>query len=473
MSKNLGFRVIRILATLAVVTLAFEAASSGPWSDPGAAGRIARMGKNDNRSMEHLEALCNGIGARPAGSRSHQRAAEWAHERFREFGLSNVHLERCGEAVAHPDAEWVGGLLEKLSWKASFDVGDETVVQTMVPVYNVVGDIPGSETPDEYVIVGAHYDSVPIGTGALDNGTGVAAVMEAARLLVESGAKPKRTIRFVLFAGEESGLIGSRGYVESHPELLPKISAMYNMDLGTHYISGIQATEPLEDDMEAIFAPAKTLDPDLPFDVELTDWLLMGDPNCCVQGSAMAAGGEGGPRLITRAYRRTADGTLQPVELDAKDLEALGSCGTPSGGEPGERRIVISGGCVPGAGDGEPLTMDDLEDLGLVAGGREIEGPDGTKMKLLAIGSSDQSAFLAAGVPGFWWAQRGDSTVSYPAHSEEDRVDKVIPAYLGHSATVIALGALGTADLDHLLSREKLTKPRTGKGAEQASLAKD
>jgi Zn-dependent M28 family amino/carboxypeptidase len=83
------------------------------------------------------------------------------------------------------------------------------------------------------VIIGAHLDSWDLGTGATDNGTGSAAVLEAARALVKSGVKPKRTIRFVLFTGEEQGLNGSKEYVKQHKSELGKISAVLVHDTGT------------------------------------------------------------------------------------------------------------------------------------------------------------------------------------------------------------------------------------------------
>lgn len=102
-----------------------------------------------------------------------------------------------------------------------------------VQVYNTVAEIPGSEKPDEVVIIGGHLDSWDLGTGANDNGTGSSAVLAAARALVKSGVKPKRTIRFVLFTGEEQGLNGSRAYVKAHAADLPKISAVLVHDSGT------------------------------------------------------------------------------------------------------------------------------------------------------------------------------------------------------------------------------------------------
>jgi len=102
-----------------------------------------------------------------------------------------------------------------------------------VTVYNTVGEIPGTEKADEVVILGAHLDSWDLGTGATDNGTGSMAVLEAARALQRSGMKPKRTIRFVLFTGEEQGLNGSKEYVKKHKEELAKISAVLVHDSGT------------------------------------------------------------------------------------------------------------------------------------------------------------------------------------------------------------------------------------------------
>ena len=72
-------------------------------------------------------------------------------------------------------------------------------------MYNTVAEIPGAEKPDEVVIIGGHIDSWDLGTGATDNGTGIMAVLEAARALKAVGVKPRRTIRFVLFSGEEEG----------------------------------------------------------------------------------------------------------------------------------------------------------------------------------------------------------------------------------------------------------------------------
>lgn len=105
-----------------------------------------------------------------------------------------------------------------------------------VTVYNTVGELPGSEKPDEYVILGAHIDSWDLASGTTDNGTGTSVVLEAARTLgalAKQGIRPKRTIRFVLFSGEEQGLHGSRAFVNRHKDIHDKISAAIVHDTGT------------------------------------------------------------------------------------------------------------------------------------------------------------------------------------------------------------------------------------------------
>ena len=105
--------------------------------------------------------------------------------------------------------------------------------------YNTLGDIPGSDLADEYVMIGAHLDSWHYGTGATDDGAGSVVMMEAMRILKVLDLQPRRTIRIALWAGEEQGLLGSRGWVENHADLHPKISAYLNVDNGTGRVRGI------------------------------------------------------------------------------------------------------------------------------------------------------------------------------------------------------------------------------------------
>jgi hypothetical protein len=103
---------------------------------------------------------------------------------------------------------------------------------------NVIGEIRGYEKPDEAVILGAHLDSWELGTGALDNGCNAALVIEAARAIKATGLLPKRTIRFILFSGEEQGTIGSFAYVKSHAAELDKIRGVIIFDSGSGRVSG-------------------------------------------------------------------------------------------------------------------------------------------------------------------------------------------------------------------------------------------
>src|SRR5262249_19868810 len=82
--------------------------------------------------------------------------------------------------------------------------------------YNTIAEIPGSDLKDEIVMIGAHMDSWHSGTGATDNGAGVAATMEAMRILSALHLQPRRTVRIGLWSGEEQGLLGSRAYVSNH-----------------------------------------------------------------------------------------------------------------------------------------------------------------------------------------------------------------------------------------------------------------
>ena len=212
---------------------------------------------------------------------------------------------------------------------------------------NVVADLVGSELPDEYVIVCAHLDSWDGAEGALDNGTGVAATMEAARLLAAAGVQPRRTIRFILWTGEEQGLLGSKAYVEQNADIMPGISAVLNHDGGTNYVSGLGVTPEMRAQKNVVVEPLLGLDPDMAF--ELT----------------------------------------------------------------------------------------------------EREG-------LSSFGSSDHAPFVQAGVPGFFWRQAGRSDYNHHHHTQHDHFEAAIPEYQRHSAIVVAVVALGLADLPELLERRNM-----------------
>ncbi len=114
-------------------------------------------------------------------------------------------------------------------------------IEGPIPVYNTIGEIPGTDKADEVVVVGAHLDSWDLGQGATDNGTGSNVVLETARILKKLNIKPRRTIRFILFTGEEQGLHGSRNYVEKHKDEMAKVTACLVHDTGTGRIKGIDS----------------------------------------------------------------------------------------------------------------------------------------------------------------------------------------------------------------------------------------
>jgi carboxypeptidase Q len=437
--------------------------------------RIVSAGRDECQAMDHLDVLCNRIGPRLTGSDNLTNACEWVRDRFASFGIDNARLEPWGEfPVGFNRGPWFGRVIQPesktlefvtMSWSAGtkgavrgkavlapkdkkeLDLAKDkgtiagawvllprpgraggprpdaaflrslrkelekakaagvvapsssellvidgryriswdklptlpavTLVRKQfdelagwlnegktvtlefdirnhfkkgpVKLCNVIADIPGRELPDEYVIVGGHIDSWDGATGATDNGTGVATTLEAARILMKAGVKPKRTIRFMLWSGEEQGLMGSAAYVKAHKDLTPKISAVLVHDGGTNYLSGIGATEAIQSDFEQVFAPVKELDPNYPFQV---------------------------------------------------------------------RKIA-----------------------GLYGGG------------------SDHASFLAANVPGFFWRQQGKARYQRTHHTQYDTFDAAVPEYQKHSSLVVALAAYGIANLDHLLSREKLRAP--------------
>jgi hypothetical protein len=219
-----------------------------------------------------------------------------------------------------------------------------------IKLYNVIAELPGVEKPDELVIVGGHIDSWDGAGGATDNATGVSTTLEAARLLTRAHAKPKRTIRFMLWSGEEQGLQGSRSYIRTHPEETARVSAVLVHDGGTNYVSGIHALQAMVSPFEKALGPLITLDTDMKFEIR------------------------------------------------------------KSGGLP------------------------------------------------FGIGS-DHDSYLAVGVPGFHWLQAGRADYPFGHHTQNDTIELAVPEYLRHTSMVIALGALGIADLPDLLPRTGLRAP--------------
>lgn len=152
--------------------------------------------------------------------------------------------------------------------------------------HNVVAEIRGRERPDEWIIIGAHLDSWDYGTGAQDNATGCAMVLEAARAIAALPAPPRRSIRFALWGGEEQGLLGSAAYVRTHARELKDCVAALNTDNGAGHPRGWKV-EGREDVQQALTPISKSLlaglggdglSPQLSFDTDHGHFMLAGIP---------------------------------------------------------------------------------------------------------------------------------------------------------------------------------------------------
>ena len=222
--------------------------------------------------------------------------------------------------------------------------------------HNIIGVIKGTKYPDEYVMMGSHLDAYDIATGSTDDGQGVCVTMEAARLLAASGAKPKRSIMFCIWTGEEYGLLGSKYFVENKTVPWNKISNYFNRDGGPLAAVSITVPPAMYEDFSKVCAPLKDYNPDIPFEV----------------------------------IRREGDPRPRPPRASGSDQASFAIKGIPA------------------------ISFRESDVFGYDFRYRDI------------------------------W------------HTEDDLYDKLVPAYMEHSAVVQAVTAYGIANLDHLLSREGL-----------------
>ncbi len=137
-----------------------------------------------------------------------------------------------------------------------------------VKFHSVVATLRGSEFPDEYVVLGGHFDCFSGATGAVDDGSGFAPAMEAIRLIQEAGGRPKRSITVILFAAEEIGLVGSQAWLKKRPEIHSKIVMMVNRDGSPSAITGAVVPETWYADFQKVTAPLASINPKWPFKLE-------------------------------------------------------------------------------------------------------------------------------------------------------------------------------------------------------------
>lgn len=288
-------------------------------------------------------------------------------ERIRVFGNSRIARGSIDSVPTTPEIMVRSDHAHQLD--LMLDEGEEVVVEFNIEnsfregpieIHNVVAELRGSEKPDECVVVCGHLDSWHQATGTTDNGTGATSTLEVARILTQVGAKPKRSIRFLLWGGEEQGLLGSQAYVQRHRSEMDKVSCVYNHDTGTNWAQNLSVTAKMAEQLGPVFAPV--------------------------------------------------------MELTAPDQDH----------------------------DGPVFELNEVE---AIRGG----------------GGSDHASFLSAGVPGWSWGLKGRSDYfGYTWHTQWDTFDVAIEEYQRHTATVVALAALGTANIPELLDREGVQR-RSGR----------
>ena len=204
---------------------------------------------------------------------------------YRHTNSANGEIEKLPQAtLAREDAERMARFLaNNVPVQVHFDMPNK--ITGPVESENVVAEIRGREKPDEFVLLGAHLDSWELGTGALDNGCNAAMVIDAARVIHASGTIPRRSIRFVLFTGEEQGMLGSAAYARAHRNELDQMDAAIIFDSGVGRVTGysLSGRKDVADAVKEALAPTQSLHAnDITFDAEIGtdnfDFLLEGVP---------------------------------------------------------------------------------------------------------------------------------------------------------------------------------------------------
>jgi carboxypeptidase Q len=178
---------------------------------------------------------------------------------YRHTNSNQGEIDRIPQVlVAREDGERISRLLAS-GHPVWADLAIPNQIGGPIKTANVIAEIKGSEKPDEFVILGAHLDSWELGTGALDNGCNAALVVDALRAIKVSGLRPRRSIRFILFSGEEEGLLGSRAYARAHRHELDKAAGVIIYDSGTGKTTGFSdgGHKDIIDTAKRLIAPLK------------------------------------------------------------------------------------------------------------------------------------------------------------------------------------------------------------------------
>jgi hypothetical protein len=204
---------------------------------------------------------------------------------YRHTNASDGEIDRLPMVlVAREDAARVSRLLAS-GQELYADLSIPNTIGGPITAANLVAELRGSEKPDEFVILGAHLDSWDLGTGALDNGCNAALVVDVLRAIKASGVRPRRTIRFILFSGEEEGMVGSHTYTIAHRPELDKVAGVVVFDSGIGRVTGfslggrrdvVNSATPLVAPLKSLDASTLTTDAD--WGTDNFDFLLEGVP---------------------------------------------------------------------------------------------------------------------------------------------------------------------------------------------------
>ena len=204
---------------------------------------------------------------------------------YRHTNSSEGEIDRIPQVlVAREDGERIGRLLSS-GHPVWADLSIPNQIGGPIKTSNVIAEIKGVEKPEEFVILGAHLDSWELGTGALDNGCNAALVVDALRAIKASGLKPRRSIRFILFSGEEEGLLGSRAYSRAHRLELDKAAGVIVYDAGTGKTTGFSdgGRKDVVDTAKRLIAPLRQfgvgeIKTDMEWGTDHFDFMLEGVP---------------------------------------------------------------------------------------------------------------------------------------------------------------------------------------------------
>jgi Zn-dependent M28 family amino/carboxypeptidase len=214
---------------IAFVDMRMERTRDG--SGYGAASPVRGRGPSEASRKGAIGYLMRSIGTSP------HRVANTGMTRFAD-GVTPI----PAAAMSLPDADQLGRLLQRgpVHVRLALDCGFDGEYTSQ----NVIGEITGSQAPDEVVVIAGHLDSWDLGTGAIDDASGIGITMAAGHLIGQLPQRPRRTIRVIAFANEEQGLIGARQYAERHAADIDKHVLAAESDFGSGRIYGFASGAP-------------------------------------------------------------------------------------------------------------------------------------------------------------------------------------------------------------------------------------